>query len=75
MEDYNRMVIDLLKEAITNENYRVNSEKSLDVLREIRMAITAANIKGLPTDELCELKSDVEQLRKLLWRRLYYLLY
>lgn len=66
MEDYNRMVIDLLKEAITNENYRVNSEKSLDVLREIRMAITAANIKGLPTDELCELKSDVEQLRKLL---------
>lgn len=66
MEDYNRMVIDLLKEAITDENYRVNSEKSLDVLREIRMAITAANIKGLPTDELCELKSDVEQLRKLL---------
>lgn len=66
MENYNRMVIDLFKEAITNENYRVNSEKSLDVLREIRMAITAANIKGLPTDELCELKSDVEQLRKLL---------
>ena len=66
MENYNRMVIDLFKEAITNKNYRVNSEKSLDVLREIRMAITAANIKGLPTDELCELKSDVEQLRKLL---------
>lgn len=66
IENYNRMVIDLFKEAITNENYRVNSEKSLDVLREIRMAITAANIKGLPTDELCELKSDVEQLRKLL---------
>ena len=66
MDNYNRMVIDLFKEAITNENYRVNSEKSLDVLREIRMAITAANIKGLPTDELCELKSDVEQLRKLL---------
>lgn len=66
MKDYSRIVIDLFKEAITNENYRVNSEKSLDVLREIRMAITAANIKGLPTDELCELKSDVEQLRKLL---------
>lgn len=66
IENYNRMVINLFKEAITNENYRVNSEKSLDVLREIRMAITAANIKGLPTDELCELKSDVEQLRKLL---------
>lgn len=66
MKDYSRIVIDLFKEAITNGNYRVNSEKSLDVLREIRMAITAANIKGLPTDELCELKSDVEQLRKLL---------
>ncbi len=66
MEDYNRMVIDLLKEAITDENYRVNSERSLEVLREIRMAITTASIKGLPTDELCELKSDVEQLRKLL---------
>ena len=35
MDNYNRMVIDLFKEAITNENYRVNSEKSLDVLREI----------------------------------------
>lgn len=66
MKDYSRIVIDLFKEAIINGNYRVNSEKSLDVLREIRMAITAANIKGLPTDELCELKSDVEQLRKLL---------
>lgn len=66
MKDYSRIVIDLIKEAIINGNYQVNSEKSLDVLREIRMAITAANIKGLPTDELCELKSDVEQLRKLL---------
>lgn len=66
MKDYSRIVIDLFKEAIINGNYQVNSEKSLDVLREIRMAITAANIKGLPTDELCELKSDVEQLRKLL---------
>lgn len=66
MEDYNRMVIDLFKEAITNGNYRVNSEKSLDVLREIRMAITAANIKGLPTDELCKLESDVKQIRELL---------
>lgn len=65
MKDYSRIVIDLFKEAIINGNYRVNSEKSLDVLREIRMAITAANIKGLPTDELCELKSDVEQLRGL----------
>lgn len=66
MENYNRMVIDLFKEAITNKNYRVNSEKSLDVLREIRMAITAANIKGLPTDELCKLESDVKQIRELL---------
>lgn len=66
MKDYSRIVIDLFKEAIINGNYQVNSEKSLEVLREIRMAITAANIKGLPTDELCELKSDVEQLRKLL---------
>lgn len=66
MDNYNRMVIDLFKEAITNENYRVNSEKSLDVLREIRMAITAANIKRLPTDELCKLESDVKQIRELL---------
>lgn len=66
MKDYSRIVIDLFKEAIINGNYQVNSEKSLEVLRKIRMAITAANIKGLPTDELCELKSDVEQLRKLL---------
>lgn len=63
MKDYSRIVIDLFKEAIINGNYQVNSEKSLEVLRKIRMAITAANIKGLPTDELCELKSDVEQLR------------
>lgn len=66
MKDYSRIVIDLFKEAIINGNYQVNSEKSLEVLRKIRMAITDANIKGLPTDELCELKSDVEQLRKLL---------
>lgn len=63
MKDYSRIVIDLFKEAIINGNYQVNSEKSLEVLRKIRMAITDANIKELPTDELCELKSDVEQLR------------
>lgn len=63
MENYNRMVIDLLKEAITNENYRVNSERSFQILNEIKKAITAANIYGLPTDELHKLESDVEQLR------------
>lgn len=67
MKDYSRIVIDLFKEAITNENYRVNSEKSLDVLRGIRMAITAANIYGLPTDELHKLESDVEQIRAQRW--------
>lgn len=66
MEDYNRMVIDLLKEAITNENYRVNSERSFQILNEIKKAITAANIKRLPTDELCKLESDVKQIRELL---------
>lgn len=66
MKDYSRIVIDLFKEAIINENYRVNSEKSLDVLREIRMAITAANIYGLPTDELHKLESDVKLIRDLL---------
>ena len=60
------MVIDLLKEAI-NGNHQVNSERSLEVLKEIRTAITTAKIKGLPTDELCELKSDVEQLRVQQW--------
>lgn len=57
------MVIDLFKEAITNENYRVNSERSFEVLKEIKVAITAANIYGLPTDELHKLESYVEQLR------------
>lgn len=65
MKDYSRIVIELFKEAIINGNYQVNSEKSLEVLRKIRMAITAANIKGLPTDELCKLESDIEQLRGL----------
>lgn len=65
MKDYSRIVIDLFKEAIINGNYQVNSEKSLEVLRKIRMAITDANIKGLPTDELCKLESDIEQLRGL----------
>lgn len=64
MVTYYRKVLDLYKDAITN--HQVNSEMILDVKKEIACAITAARIKGLPTDELCELKSDVEQLRKLL---------
>ena len=59
MKEYYRMVIELCKQSI----HQVNSEKSLEVLVELEKAITTAKIKGLPFDELQELKADVEQLR------------
>lgn len=59
MKEYYRMVIELCKQSI----HQVNSEKSLEVLVELEKAITTAKIKGLPCDELQELKADVEQIR------------
>lgn len=61
MKEYYRMVIDICKQSI----HQVNSEKSLEVLVELEKAITTARIKGLPFEELQELKSDVEQLRAI----------
>lgn len=55
------MVIELCKQSI----HQVNSEKSLEVLTELEKAITTARIKGLPFDELQELRADVEQLRAM----------
>ena len=59
MKEYYRMVIELCKQSI----HQVNSEKSVEVLVELEKAITTAKIKGLPFEELQELKADVEQLR------------
>lgn len=59
MKEYYRIVIELCKQSI----HQVNSEKSLEVLVELEKAITTAKIKGLPFEELQELKADVEQLR------------
>lgn len=59
MKEYYRMVIELCKQSI----HQVNSEKSLEVLVELEKTITTAKIKGLPFEELQELKADVEQLR------------
>lgn len=61
MKEYYRMVIELCKQSI----HQVNSEKSLKVLVELDKAITTARIKGLPFEELQELKADVEQLRTM----------
>lgn len=55
------MVIELCKQSI----HQVNSEKSLEVLVELEKAITTARVKGLPFEELQELKADVEQLRAI----------
>ena len=63
MKKYYRMVIELCKQSIAI--HQVNSEKSLEVLTELEKAITTAKIKGLPFDELQELKADVEELRAL----------
>lgn len=61
MKEYYRMVIELCKQSI----HQVNSEKSLEVLVELEKAITTARVKGLPFEELQELKTDVEQIRTM----------
>lgn len=63
MKEYYRMVIELCKQAIAI--HQVNSEKSLEVLTELEKAITTAKIKGLPFEELQELKADVELIRTM----------
>lgn len=63
MKEYCRMVIELCKQSIAI--HQVNSEKSLEVLTELEKAITTAKIKGLPFDELQELKADVELIRTM----------
>lgn len=63
MKEYYRMVIELCKQSIAI--HQVNSERSLEVLTGLERAITTAKIKGLPFDELQELKDDVEQLRAI----------
>ncbi len=57
------MVIELCKQSVAI--HQVNPQKSLEVLTELEKAITTAKIKGLPFDELQELKADVEQLRTM----------
>ncbi len=63
MENYNRMVIDLLKEALTSK--RINPASVLKVKRELSCAITAAKIQDQPTKELELLLKDVEYLNTL----------
>ena len=63
MKEYYRMVIELCKQSIAI--HQVNSERSLEVLTELEKAITTTKIKGLPCDELQELRADVEQLRAM----------
>lgn len=59
MEKYYRIVIDLYKEALINQ---VNSEKILEVKKEISNAITTARIQGTPTDGLQALLEDVNSI-------------
>lgn len=56
MERYYRMVIDLYKEAI---QHQVNSDRILDVKKEIASAITASKIKGEPYEWLQTLMNDI----------------
>lgn len=63
MKEYYRMVIELCKQSIAI--HQVNPERSLEVLTELEKAITTARVKGLPFEELQELKADVEQLRAI----------
>lgn len=63
MKEYYRMVIELCKQSVAM--HQVNPQKSLEILTELEKAITTAKIKGLPFDELQELKADVEQIRTM----------
>ena len=65
MERYYRMIIDLYKEVITNQNHQVNSGKMLEVQKELANALTATRIKNEKTTELETLLSDVEHLKTL----------
>lgn len=62
MEKYYRMVINLYKEAV-NQNHQVNSNKILDVEKELACAITTAKVKGKEIENLELLKSDVDYLK------------
>ena len=59
MEKYYRMMIDLYKEALINQ---VNSERILEVKKEIANAITTARIQGTPYDGLQTLLEDVNMI-------------
>lgn len=59
MEKYYRMVIDLYKEALINQ---VNSERILEVKKEIANAITTSKIQGKPYDWLQTLLEDVNMI-------------
>lgn len=59
MEKYYRMVIDLYKEALINQ---VNSERILEVKKEIANAVTTARIQGTPYDGLQTLLEDVNMI-------------
>lgn len=63
MEHYYRMVIDLCKNALASPQRQVSAEESLQALTKIECALTAARLKGEPTEALQLLKADVEQLR------------
>lgn len=63
MERYYRMVINLYKEALS-ENHQVNSERILEVRKEIACAITAAKVSGSSTSHLEELLNDIDYLNK-----------
>ena len=57
MEKYYRMVIDLYKEALLHQ---VNSDRILEVKKEISNAITTAKILNQSTDELQKLYADID---------------
>lgn len=61
MEKYYRMVIDLYKEA---HQHQVNSDRILEVQKEIANAITTARIQGSPYDELQMLLEDVNSINQ-----------
>ena len=61
MERYYRMVINLYKEALS-ENHQVNSERILEVRKEIACAITVAKVSGSSTSHLEELMADIDYL-------------
>ncbi len=64
MERYYRMVINLYKEAIT-ENHQVNSDRILEVQTEIANASTEARIKDHSDKLLLELINDLQPLKSI----------